>query len=113
MDEHRHVGAQGQTQFRQFRQGQSGAPQVVKRHESRGSVGAAAAQPAAHRQTLGEANRRALANAGGFLQQTGGAHRQIGIHRHAGKFAVAGDDAVGTRGKPQPIAVIQELKHGL
>ena len=51
-NEHRHVGAELQTQRRQLIFRKITAPQVIQRHQYGGRVGRAAAEAAAHRQHL-------------------------------------------------------------
>ncbi len=86
---------------------------MVERHQRGGGVGTAATQPAAHGQMLGDADRRTLVGSCDLSQQQGGAHRQISRRRHAGNFAGPLDQPVVARLEPQPVAAIQELKHGL
>jgi len=108
VDENRHVGAEFESDPLQLRRGQLRSPQAVQRQQHGGGIRTAAAQPAAQRQPLGEADLDALADAGGLLQQARGAHGEVLFRRHAGQRRRQQNLAVIALGEMQAVAEIEE-----
>ena len=80
---HRHVGAQCQADPGERRA--VGPPQMREREQGRGGVGRAAAEAGGDRDVLGEAERAAVAAAGGLVESMGGTQREVVATLQAGR----------------------------
>ncbi len=86
---------------------------MIERQQDGGRIRTAAAEAAAHRQALVQADRRPLAATGRRLQQARGADGQVVVGRHAGRRGGKDDAPVGARGKMQQVAAVDEAEHRL
>ncbi|KGI77184.1 hypothetical protein LF63_0111260 [Oleiagrimonas soli] len=111
--EDRHVRSQLQAQRSQLGHGEPRAPQVIERDQRAGGIGAAAAQTAAHRNTLGDAQIGAASAARVLPQQVRGAQHQILLGRHLRDTRTADQTLVVAQTHMQVVAPVQQTEHGL
>ena len=101
---HRHIGAQLQTQLRQFRTRKSRAPDAVQGCKGGGGVGTPPAKPTALGQYFVDADIGALAHTGVTLQQLRGTDGEIVLFGNALNCIYAANASVIPRCELQGVA---------
>ncbi len=110
---HRHIRSQLQAQFAKLVEAQARLPKVIQSYQGGSGITAAAADTAAHRQSLDQFDARAFATTGGLLQKQGRPVNEVVMRRDAGQFGSNSDLRVRRNLKRQLIAMVKQLKQRL